>query len=564
FFEVYLFNPPEMSTSISQYHVMRATGYYDITYETPLSNQAYIICEIISHLEIQTDLAACCLVSRLWNTCVTPKLWKAPCMKRASTFDKFIRTLVRSKQNPATLYTYGCFIQNLDLSRLTLACSAAELGLISECCGVLKHLDFSNVQELRDDVLSRIAGRCSDLRSLKLLNLPHITDDSLKQIIDRCRLLEHLSFGDCANVKNDSLLRLAYAKHLTTLEIYIGNTIEIHTFMLITQHCLRLKNLHIWDCGLLDDNAITTMAINMNENLESLILQNTPYITDLSMTQVAYRCPNLRHLSLEPYERVTDATLFALADYCLHLESLQVNLHRSKQFSNRGFLMIAERLRMLSKVTFQYSTPLVTDVTLSMLGIRNAKSLTYLHLYNCSFTDSSFLVLETIRPPINDLCLFNLPDVTDEPIIALLGSISETLSILQISNCDRLTEEVVISGIRYCRGLRKLSLFSSTDFTIRGLDAIVSVCSQLKEFYLSSTEDIPNTVIAPTLTRLRYLEKLRIRVCPSLTQDDVLMICCGCAQLQEFFFGRSNYLNESFVQHYNDDGRKKPLLVLGP
>src|SRR6266542_4378267 len=269
-----------MATYVSQYHVMRATGYYDITYETPLSNQAYIICEIISHLELQTDLASCCLVSRLWNTCTTPQLWKAPRMKRASTFDKFIRTLVRTKQNFAALYAYGCFIQNLDLSRLTLACSAAELGLISECCGVLKHLDFSNVQELRDDVLSRIAGRCSDLRSLKLLNLPYITDDSLIQIIKRCHRLEHLAFGDCANVKNDSLLQLAYsAKHLTTLEIYIGNTIENHTFMLITQHCLRLKDLHIWDCGMLDDNAITTMAINMNENLESLILQNPRYIT---------------------------------------------------------------------------------------------------------------------------------------------------------------------------------------------------------------------------------------------------------------------------------------------
>src|SRR6266516_836555 len=115
--------------AISHYHVMRTTGYYEITYETPLSNQAYIICEIIAHLERQTDLASCCLVSRLWNTCTIPKLWKAPYMKRASTFDKFIRTLVRTKQH-ATLYTYGCFIQNLDLSKLSFA-PAAELGLIS-------------------------------------------------------------------------------------------------------------------------------------------------------------------------------------------------------------------------------------------------------------------------------------------------------------------------------------------------------------------------------------------------------------------------------------------------
>ncbi|RIA84349.1 hypothetical protein C1645_742393 [Glomus cerebriforme] len=549
--------------AISQYHVMRTTEYYEITYETPLSNQAYIICEIIKHLERQTDLATCCLVSRLWNTCATPILWKKPLMKRASTFNKFIRTLIRTRQH-ATLYAYGCFIQSLDLSRLS--CPSAELGLISESCGVLKHLDFSYVQELKDDILSRISGQCSDLKSLKLLNLPNITDQSLIQVIKRCNRLEHLSIGDCVNIKNNSFLQLAIsAEHLVTLEIYIGNIIQNDTFMLITQHCSRLKNIHIWDCSTLYDNSIITMAININKNLESLILQNLRNITDLSMKQVAIRCPNLHNLSLEPYEGVTNETLFDIANYCLNIESIQFTLHKAENFSNDGFLMIAERLKMLNKVTFQYSTPLVTDVTLSMLGIRNSKNLTYLHLYNCNFTDSSFWVLEKSRPPISDLCLFAIPYVTDEPIISLLKSISGTLTSLQISNCDRITEEVVISGIgRYCRNLRKLSLFPSTDFTIRDLDAIVSICTQLKEFYLASTEDIPNTIIAPTLTRLRYLEKLRIRVCPNLTQDDVAIICCGCSQLQEFFFGGSEYLNDYFVQDYNLDGKKKPLLVLGP
>ncbi|CAB5183842.1 RNI-like protein [Rhizophagus irregularis] len=549
--------------AISQYNVMRTTEYYEITYETPLSNQAYIICEIIFHLEAQPDLATCCLVSRLWNTCTTPILWKKPFMKRASTFDKFIRTLVRTRQH-ATSYAYGCFIQSLDLSRLS--CSAGELNLISESCGVLKYLDFSYVRELKDDILSRISGQCSDLKSLKLLNLPNITDHSLMQIINRCHRLEHLAIGDCINIKNDSFLQLAIsAEHLVTLEIFIGNTIENDTFMLITQHCLRLKNLHIWDCGTLDDNAIITMAFNLNINLESLILQNLRNITDLSMKQVAIRCPNIRHLGLEPYEGVTNDTLKVIANYCLRIESFQFTLHKAENISNDGFLMMAERLKLLNKVTFQYSTPFVTDVTLSMLGIRSANNLTYLHLYNCNFTDSSFWVLEKSHPPISDLCLFAIPNVTDDPIIALLRSISGTLTSLQISNCDRITEDVVISGIgRYCRNLKKLSLFPSTDFTIRDLDAIVSVCLQLKEFYLASTEDIPNTIIAPTITRLRNLEKLRIRVNPNLTPDDVSMICCGCYKLQEFFFGRSEYLNDDFVHNYNLDGRKKPLIVLGP
>ncbi|CAG8669382.1 20015_t:CDS:2 [Rhizophagus irregularis] len=493
--------------AISQYNVMRTTEYYEITYETPLSNQAYIICEIIFHLEAQPDLATCCLVSRLWNTCTTPILWKKPFMKRASTFDKFIRTLVRTRQH-ATSYAYGCFIQSLDLSRLS--CSAGELNLISESCGVLKYLDFSYVRELKDDILSRISGQCSDLKSLKLLNLPNITDHSLMQIINRCHRLEHLAIGDCINIKNDSFLQLAIsAEHLVTLEIFIGNTIENDTFMLITQHCLRLKNLHIWDC-------------------------------------VAIRCPNIRHLGLEPYEGVTNDTLKVIANYCLRIESFQFTLHKAENISNDGFLMMAERLKLLNKVTFQYSTPFVTDVTLSMLGIRSANNLTYLHLYNCNFTDSSFWVLEKSHPPISDLCLFAIPNVTDDPIIALLRSISGTLTSLQISNCDRITEDVVISGIgRYCRNLKKLSLFPSTDFTIRDLDAIVSI-------------------IAPTITRLRNLEKLRIRVNPNLTPDDVSMICCGCYKLQEFFFGRSEYLNDDFVHNYNLDGRKKPLIVLGP
>ncbi|CAG8483991.1 4646_t:CDS:2 [Scutellospora calospora] len=529
-------------------------------FRTPLSDNAYMICEIFSHLlEKQSDLFSCCLVSRLWNTCAIPCLWKAPRLKRESTLSKFIGTLMRSQQS-LTIYSYGCLIHTLDLSRLSFNCPAAELNFITECCGVLKIIDFSNCQKLRDDALTRISERCYNLRSLKLLNLPYITDESVINIINRCNRLEYFAFGDCIGITDRSLRQLANMSYLTTLEILFGNNIKNETFVLITQGCSRLKNLHVWDCGNLDDSAIIQIAINMNQNLESLILHNPQHITDLSLTHIASRCTNLRHLGLEPYEGVTNNTLIALANNAFKLESIQISLNRASSFSNDGFSLVAQRLIMLSKVTLQYSTPLVTDITLSILSIR----LTSLHLYNCNFTDASLIAIAHSRPPINDLCIFDLMKISDHAVILLLYNIVGTLTSLQISNCEGLSERIVTEGIKHCINLRKLCLTTSSDFTIVGLDAIVKNCIELREFYLASTEDIPKEVIAPELMCLRKLEKLRIRNCPSLSQEDIWCICCACTSLQEFFFGRSVNLNEEFVIQFNSNGKGKPLLVLGP
>ncbi|KAG9302785.1 hypothetical protein G9A89_009562 [Geosiphon pyriformis] len=534
--------------------------------ETPLSYHAYIICEILSNLDNQVDLVCCCVVSRLWNTCATPNLWKAPYMKRVSTLQKFIRTLYRSK-HCATTYSYGCLIQNLDLSRLASNIPLAELGLISESCGVLKSIDFSNVSELREEILCRIAIRCSELRSIKLINLPNITDYALQQILLRCRHLESLAIGDCTRITNKGLLEIAnHGHYLTTLEIYLTNTPTKHTFARIVKNCTRLKNLHIWDCGELDDEVVLKIPEYLHQNLESLVLHNPPNLTDASLVELATSCNKLRHFGLEPHAGVTNATLIALAANADQLKSLKLSLRDATNITNAGFLALAERMKNLTNLQIQESrSKHVTDLSLSMLAIRGFTTLNSLHIYNSSFSDSLLVVLEKNRPPINDLCLFGLSNITDQPLIAFLRSISRTLTSLQISYCDQITEDVYINGLgAYGVNLRKLSLFPSGEMTIEALRAIAVGCAGLREFFLASTEDAPAKLIPVVITQMRYLEHLRLRNCPNLEIQHIQTIICGCRHLKEFFFGRSSDVSQEYVDDYNSDGKGRPLLVLGP
>ncbi|CAG8439316.1 11443_t:CDS:2 [Ambispora gerdemannii] len=514
-------------------------------------------------LDSQVDLLSCSLVSRLWNTCATPLLWKAPILKRISTLQKFIGTLYQSKYNRTT-YSYGCLIQKLDLSRLANNIPAAELGLISESSAVLKFLDFSNVSELREETLCRIAIRCAQLRSIKLINLPYITDYSLQQLLQRCRNLECLAIGDCTRLTNAGLIEIAnYARSLTTLEIYLTNTPTKHTFSRIIKSCRKLKNLHIWDCVELDDASALTIAENLAETLESLILHNPPNLTDISLIEIATNCKNLRHFGLEPHEGVTNATLIGLANNVHNLESLKLSLRDASNITNDGFLVLANRLENLTTLQIQESrSKNVTDLSLRMLAIRGGRALTSLHIYNSSFSDSLF---ESNQSPINDLCLFGLPNITDQPLIDLLRSISGTLTSLQLSYCDQITEDVYINGLGvYGRNLRKLILFPSNEITIDGLRAISTGCSRLKEFNLASTEDAPASLIPVVITQMRELEKLRIRNCPNMEVQHIYTILCGCRRLKEFFLGGSRDVTQEFVDEYNMDGKGRPLLVLGP
>ncbi|CAG8556016.1 1052_t:CDS:2 [Ambispora leptoticha] len=534
--------------------------------DTPLSYYAFLVCEILSNLDSQVDLFSCSLVSRLWNTCATPLLWKAPILKRYSTLQKFIATLYQNKYSRTT-YSYGCLIQKLDLSRLANNIPAAELGLISESSAVLKYLDFSNVTELREESLCRIAIKCTQLRSIKLINLPHITDHSLQQLLQRCQNLECLAIGDCTRLTNAGLIEIAnHAHSLTTLEIYLTNTPTKHTFSRIIKSCRNLKNLHIWDCVELDDASALTIAENLAETLESLILHNPPKLTDTSLTEIATNCKNLRHFGLEPHGGVTNATLIALANNAHNLKSLKLSLRDALNITNDGFLALADRLDNLSNIQIQESrSKNITDVSLSMLAIRGARTLTSLHIYNSSFSDSLLRVIESNQPPINDLCLFGLANITDQPLIALLRSISGTLTSLQISYCDQITEDVYVNGLGvYGGNLKKLSLFPSNEITIDGLRAISTGCSGLKEFYLASTEDAPASLIPVVISRLRDLEELRIRNCPNMEVQHIHTILCGCRRLKEFFLGRSRHVTQEFVDEYNMEGKGRPLLVLGP
>ncbi|CAG8452284.1 6761_t:CDS:2 [Paraglomus occultum] len=385
-------------------------------------------------------------------------------------------------------------------------------------------------------------------------------------IFSRCPRIEHFSIGDCGNVTDNGLAEIAsYGKNLTGLEIILGNKISCGTLSSLANSCTKLKLLHIWDCGDLDDSAILSISTNLNDTLESLILNNPPALTDESLVQIGMRCRNLKHFGLEPHWGVTNSTLATLAENANGLESLQLSLQYASRITNEGISVLSRRLKNLKKIQIQESNTLhVNDLALTFLITEQRINLTSLHIYNCNFSD---LFLDTIvktRPPINDVCFFQLPLISDYHFIRFLAAVSDTLNSLQLSYCDNITEFSVIEGLGvYGGGLRKLSICPSGEMTAEGLKAISTGCSNLKEFYLSSTEDLPTQVVTLLLTSLRELEQLRIRDCPNIHPDDLRIIACGCPNLKEFYFGPSPYVDYAFIQEYNSNGKSRPLLIQG-
>lgn len=143
----------------------------------------------------------------------------------------------------------------------------------------LTDLSVTGAFDFNDDGLSSATSRSRNLTSLDITGCTNISNEGFRYISENCRSLKNLTFG---------------SKFMDFTPLAIGS----ESLSVIAAGCQLLESLSVRQCS----------------------------IDDLGVTRIAQCCRNIKVIDFHFCPMITDASLFAIADNCVHLVTASFTL----------------------------------------------------------------------------------------------------------------------------------------------------------------------------------------------------------------------------------------------
>jgi hypothetical protein len=211
--------------------------------------------------------------------------------------------------------------------------------------------------------------------------------------------------------------------HASLHSLYLSGMIDLEPSDLLPAipHLQQLRSLDISRCELLGDETMHALATHTTKSLQVLYIKNLRRVTDDGVVAITEGCKNLRVLEIS-FIPLTDVAGVAIGQNLPRLQALYMrdNYH----FTNRSIDVITRNCTKLEQLTL-WGTIQLTHLDFSPITDALARTtplatgrLVVLNLWGC----------------------YNLGD----DIASALGSMSETLSTLILSECHRLSDSFVV------------------------------------------------------------------------------------------------------------------------
>lgn len=195
----------------------------------------------------------------------------------------------------------------------------------------------------------------------------------------------------------------------------------------------------------------------------------------------------------------------------------------------------------------------LTDLGIQLLALK-CRKLTSLDLsYTMTTKDSLPSIMKL--PNLQELTLVGCIGIDDGALVSLERECSKSLQVLDMSQCQNITDVGVSSILKsvpnlleldlsYCcpvtpsmvRNFQKLPKLQALKlegckFVANGLKAIGTSCVSLRELSLSKSSGVTDTELSFVVSRLKNLLKLDITCCRSITDVSLAAITSSCTSL---------------------------------
>lgn len=310
---------------------------------------------------------------------------------------------------------------------------------------------------------SRLASMLLEERGLALRLMHHLEFDSVLQLAATSHALRSQLFSPAllTRVDLESVHKRVTDDVLTALSGTIGPHVQslslAHCFHItdtglitLLEQCTQLDELNLNSCWLITDTSLLALPASVKR----LDLSNCRKITDRGLYHVV---GGLTHLTLSYCKNVTNRSMALMGEKSnTRLEYL--NLQRCTTISDAGFetwqqqQMAALRSIDLSDCSF------LTDKAIHRL-VHAAPRLENVCLSFCCALSESAVEAIALLPNLSKLDLsFCGAAVSDASISILLAARSNTLQVLNLRGCIRLSAMGLMSGLEHARVLRHLNV----------------------------------------------------------------------------------------------------------
>ncbi|KAI5814728.1 hypothetical protein BZA77DRAFT_94890 [Pyronema omphalodes] len=322
------------------------------------------------------------------------------------------------------------------------------------------------------------------------------------------------------------------------------------------QKCTRLERVTLTNCTNLTDSPLKDI-LAANPRIQALDLSQLEGITDETLLTVAENCPRLqglnlmgckgitdasliplsknrrilRRLKLSECNQITDETVLALATHCPQL--LEIDFHKCHQISDSSITFLLSKLKHLRELKLAFCD-LLTDATfLHLPATKTFDALRILDLTDCNqITDDAVHKIIKMAPRLRSLILAKCRQITDRAVISITG-LGKNLHSLHLGHCSNITDAAVQELVALCTRIRYIDLACCLRLTNQSVQVLAQL-PKLRRVGLVKCNNITDYAIKQLVRRSDGacpLERVHLSYCMHLTVEGITELVNSCQRL---------------------------------
>ena len=319
-------------------------------------------------------------------------------------------------------------------------------------------MDFSACIDISDHVLNKLTNRSAVLTDIRVGSRTFrsfVTDAALADIANNCRRLAIL------NIENN---------HYIT-----GKGVSV-----ICESCISLRSVRLFNCSLVDDVALLSLA------LSSTRLQDLRISENLLMTPVG---------------------LSAVVSNCLDLETLHIIRCRT----SLPALASGKRLESLYRFQYTGSTWCVVDPNIDNF-LAHCPNLEYLALYGVHFTTETSLAPVNWSPQnLREVVLSTCNGLNCATLLSIAPLLSQVHSLTL--HGEQINDAVVECVAQHCPELVKLDLAWCHRLTDAVLHALSAGCARLEKLVVKGCRLLTSSAVCVLIKQKVALQCVDLQYC---------------------------------------------------
>lgn len=370
----------------------------------------------------------------------------------------------------------------------------------------LQVLSLANCINISDNGLDVIGQLTSHLTIFNVNNCPNVTHNILMLFAKKNKLLTTLHAASCY-ITDDGMSELCNylsAKSLTSLDISFCREITDYSILTLAQCCPSLNHLNI--CSL---SRVTTRS------LKSLVS----------------KCWYLRTLICEDLFLLTDDTFYfdmegdgrLQAEAAFMRQFIKLNFRDCVNITDDGIKQITNRCRQVESFILR-GCDKITDITLSHFVYINplegphafTDSLKIIDIsFCCGITANGIVSMLKCGTGIEELNISGIVSVTDDTINEIC-KLCPTIIRLFVSRCSFITDTALCHMVDYL-WLDELDISYCNKITDESIEVLTAACNGIMKLHMRKLTRITNNAVTAIARNLYLLRELDIRECHKVT-----------------------------------------------